>query len=650
MDSLKSWMTWFWTYIWIIWLILVLALLYFLRIPLKIGESVGLTSTFFSGLTPNFYVALTGTSSLLSGSFLVFEWWYFKRYGTSFIENFSSTYLNWILEFPDSQSQSLNDNDDVNNNQNSIENHSQIYSDNIENMGEMQNNNNNNQHNRQHISNRTHNHSHHSHHHTHHRNQRNRLRAADRDHQYEAYSDDEISVTSDDSDADIFPNSSTNNCSNECRVWKNPLSLFRGPEYYKYDLEMERMSLSSHDIMLTSQDQQTFFTVSIQDTACLTCNEELNSRARDEFMMQRAWREKNRTERIRYAKEAIKFNENCTTALILLAEEESTTISECEETLKRALTIAEKNARESFQAMNSTLHEDERNINVLIYIKRRLGMCARKLQRSKDSVKIFKDLIREYPMSVYNVHENLIEALLDCEAYADVQNVLAKYDDITLPKSATICYTAALIKIRQLLQTNNISDLVNKKSMTSPEHTALEAVQRAVEFNPHVPKYLLEQKNLILPPEHMLKRGDSEAIAYVFFHLQHWKRLDRALYIFNQAWESTKQTNAFSWDKGNMFHPYPVSTENADRELLPPGHELSIYPKKELPSLTTIILFMCLMTVLVSVLSKQYPDEMFHFIETLKRYVSIPIEYTAAKVETFFGPFTYKFFAESPNL
>ena len=75
--------------------------------------------------------------------------------------------------------------------------------------------------------------------------------------------------------------------------------------------------------------------------------------------------------------------------------------------------------------------------------------------------------------------------------------------------------------------------------------------------------------------------------------------------------------------QGHLFYPYPSCTEAADRELLPSWHDVSVYPRRDMPFLTLITaglcsgiahFFVCLFhcssstaTAVVAILTHQYP-------------------------------------------
>ncbi|XP_029697002.1 suppressor of tumorigenicity 7 protein isoform X6 [Takifugu rubripes] len=532
---------------------------------------------FLNTLTPKFYVALTGTSSLISGLILIFEWWYFRKYGTSFIEQVSVSHLRPLLGGVDSSSPS--------------------------------------------------------------------------------------NASTSNGEAD-----SSRQSVSECKVWRNPLNLFRGAEYNRYTWVTGREPLTYYDMNLSAQDHQTFF----------TCDSD-HLRPAD-AIMQKAWRERNPQARISAAHEALEL-EDCATAYILLAEEEATTIMEAERLFKQALKAGESCYRRSQQLQHhSTQYEAQhrRDTNVLVYIKRRLAMCSRKLGRTREAVKMMRDLMKEFPLlSMFNIHENLLESLLELQNYADVQAVLAKYDgerreatvrgvpaaspqeasivspspltcplcvspsDISLPKSATICYTAALLKARAVSDKFS-PEAASRRGLSTAEMNAVEAIHRAVEFNPHVPKYLLEMKSLILPPEHILKRGDSEAIAYAFFHLQHWKRVEGALNLLHCTWEGSARSCSAAFrmipyplEKGHLFYPYPICTETADRELLPTVfHEVSVYPKKELPFFILFTAGLCSFTAMLALLTHQFPELMGVFAKAFLSTLFAPLNFIMEKVES----------------
>ncbi|KAF8570550.1 hypothetical protein P879_03525 [Paragonimus westermani] len=508
---------------------IVALLIYLAYRPLQIVEKFIHVTMFLNTLSPKFYVALTGTSSLISGLILIFEWWYFRKYGKSFIEQIS---LNHIYPL--------------------------------------------------------------------------------------------ITGADEDNDCDSVDSNGPLTTTQECKVWRNPYSLFRGAEYERFHRATGLDPLTYYDMNLSAQDHQNFF----------TC--EADAGRAEYEIMQLAWRERNPEERIKKTNEALAKNPECATAMILLAEEECSQIVDVEKMYKQAHKVAEASLRRSQQLQNHSSAHDmmyRRDINVFVFIRRRQAMCARKLGKLKEAIKMMKDLIKDYPnFNMFNIHENLLECYLAAQQYADAQSFLTKYDDVHYPKSATICYTAALLKARQIADKFS-PDIASRRGLNPAELSAVEAIHRAVEFNPHVPKYLLEMKPLILPTEHILKRGDSEAIAYAFFHLAHWKAVEGAINLLHCTWEGTFRLIPYPLEKGNLFYPYPHSATTTDRELLPSFHTISVYPKKDVPFFILFTAALCSLTAVLACMTHVYPEQMGSFSKKTLHWVFSPVNYLLDRLE-----------------
>ncbi|XP_028027249.1 protein ST7 homolog [Bombyx mandarina] len=411
------------------------------------------TNAYLSALTPKFYVALTGTSSLISGLILIFEWWYFRKYGTSFIEQVSLSHLGpWLG--------GGNETDNSNTNTN-------------------------------------------------------------------------------------------NTASNECKVWRNPMALLRGAEYGRLWSAARRAPLTYYDMNLSAQDHQAWF----------SCG---GDQSPVEEAMNRAWREREPTARVAAARTALARDPDCAAALLLLAEEDSPTVQEAERVLKRAWRAAEASWRAHAAAGSAYASAARRDAAVLAHVKRRVAMCARRLGKLRDAARMFRELTRDAPPALHamSLHENLIEVLLEQRLYADAAAVVARFEDAGAPPSAALLYTAALLRARAA---------VGVGARPGAEVIALEAIRRAIEFNPHVPEYLLELRALTLPPEHVLRRGDSEAVAYAFFHLRHWRNAEGALRLVAAAWAGAERAGAGAG---------AGCAACADRELLAPHHAMSAFPRR----------------------------------------------------------------------
>ncbi len=405
----------------------------------------------------------------------------------------------------------------------------------------------------------------------------------------------------------------------EAKPFRNSLVLFRGAEYNRFFDLTGKQPLTEYNVSLTAVGYLSFFTfegMRLENDS-------------DEDLMVLAWSKAKQEHRVSLARSALEVNPQCASAMILLAEEEAPSILEVEEQMKLALKSAEVAYRNSLtlsqqDPVYKPLHE--RNANLCTYARIRIAACARKLGKVKEASKMYRDLFKDdrAPLMA-SVLENLVECLLETQSYSEVQQVLSKQEDVSLIKSTVMCYTIALLKSK-VVGEKFCPDLVSKRGPTPSEMAAIDSIHRAVELNPHVPKYLLELKSLILPPEHIFKRGDSEALAYAFHHIHHWKRVEGALTLLASTWEGTFRRIPFPLERGHLFHPYPAHAEVVDRQLLPSYHEMSVYPHRETPFFMVFTGVLCFSFMSLTVIAYHFPSAMTQYAKTVTTVFLVVLE------------------------
>lgn len=137
----------------------------------------------------------------------------------------------------------------------------------------------------------------------------------------------------------------------DSKVWRNHLSLFRSCEYDLFEKAKKVKPLTNYDMNFTSIDHQEFF----------TC---YNDFCYPEFeLMAKVWRLKDRKLRILCSYKALELNQNCSTALILLAEERATSFPMVERILKLALKAAQNNFNKSRILIDTFDLKDDISVN-----------------------------------------------------------------------------------------------------------------------------------------------------------------------------------------------------------------------------------------------------------------------------------------------
>lgn len=228
-------------------------------------------------------------------------------------------------------------------------------------------------------------------------------------------------------------------------------------------------------------------------------------------LMYEAFEASSGKQRIKLAKKALTISEDCADAYVLLAEESAGSLEEARDLYTAGVEAGKRALGEEMFA------EAEGHfwgvVETRPYMRARAGLanCLWQLGQHQAAIGHYEEMLRLNPGDNQGIRYLLLTAYLAEDMDTKAERLLGEYED---DASATWLYNRALLVYRQ--------EKSGKKARTQ--------LQEALQYNPHVPAYLLGRKRLPkqLPP--YVGFGDeNEAVYYVAESGHLWVEQEGAL-------------------------------------------------------------------------------------------------------------------------
>ena len=227
-------------------------------------------------------------------------------------------------------------------------------------------------------------------------------------------------------------------------------------------------------------------------------------------LMYDAW-EARGSRRVQLARQALKISPDCADAYVLLAEETARSVAEARQFYEKGVAAGER-------TLGPEIFEEDLGhfwgiLSTRPYMRARSGLadCLLAMGEHDEALEHYRDMLRLNPGDNQGIRYTLAACLLEMSLDDELRELLKEYDEDCM---ADWLFTWALLEFRRR------GDCAKARAR----------LKTALEWNPHVPDFLLGRRRLPrLLPEYMEFGGESEAISYCVGFARGWQATPGAL-------------------------------------------------------------------------------------------------------------------------